>query len=185
MRCPQCGFDTQQGATFCSRCGARLFAPRPAAVREFALDTFRPSLWYYANSFVSAGVVIVIGAYVLAVSMEKASTENLWPIGFAIIGAGVLIFIVSIIRTRSITWRLTSDRLIEQRGILARSRREMELADIRSVEVNQRVMQRALGLGDVTIASAASADFAIRMNDIGNPEGAAEVIRRARLKRLA
>lgn len=185
MRCPQCGFDTQQGSTFCSRCGARLFAPRPAAIREYALDTFRPALWYYANSFVVAGVVIVAGACALAWSMEKASRESLWPLGFAIVGVGVLNLFVAIVRTRTITWRLTSDRLVEQRGILARSRREMELADIRSVEVNQRVMQRALGLGDVTIASAASADFAIRMHDIANPQGAAETIRRARLKRLA
>jgi uncharacterized membrane protein YdbT with pleckstrin-like domain len=179
MRCPQCGFSTQQGSAFCSRCGARLFAPRPAAVREYALDTFRPSLWYYANTFVVAGVVIAFGAYLLYANHDQ------WQAGFAVMGLGVLIFIGAVIRTRSISWRLTSDRLIEQRGILARNRREMELADIRSVEVNQRVMQRALRLGNVTIASAASADFAIRMHDVPNPETAAETVRQARLKRLA
>ena len=61
----------------------------------------------------------------------------------------------------------------------------MELADIRSVEVSCRVMQRMLGLGNVTIASAASADYAIRLHDIRDPENAAETIRKARLKRLA
>ena len=44
MRCPQCGNDNQQGAAFCSRCGTRLFAPKPSAVREYALATYRPSL---------------------------------------------------------------------------------------------------------------------------------------------
>jgi uncharacterized membrane protein YdbT with pleckstrin-like domain len=179
MRCPQCGFDTQQGSTFCSRCGARLFAPRPSAVREYALDTFRPSLWYFANSFVGAGVVIAFGAIVLY------QNHDLWKPGFAVIGAGVVMLVAAIIRTRSISWRLTSDRLIEQRGIIARARREMELGDIRSVEVTQRVMQRALRLGDVTIASAASTDFAIRMHDVANPAAAAETVRQARLKRLA
>jgi uncharacterized membrane protein YdbT with pleckstrin-like domain len=185
MRCPQCGFDTQQGSAFCSRCGARLFAPRPSAVREYALDTFRPSLWYFANNFVGAGVVIVFGAYVLSISVRSSGDQNPWPFGFAIIGLGVVMLIVAIIRSRSISWRLTSDRLIEQRGIVARRRREMELADIRSVETTQRMMQRALRLGDVTIASAASTDFAIRMYDIANPGAAAETVRQARLKRLA
>jgi hypothetical protein len=46
-------------------------------------------------------------------------------------------------------------------------------------------MQRAMGLGDVIIASAASADYAIRLYDIPDPEGVAEMLRRARLKRLA
>jgi uncharacterized membrane protein YdbT with pleckstrin-like domain len=89
------------------------------------------------------------------------------------------------IRARSLNWSLTSDRLIEKRGIVASRRREMELADIRSVEVDQRVFQRMFGLGNVTIASAASADYAIRLNDIYDPDNAAETIRKARLKRMA
>ncbi len=89
------------------------------------------------------------------------------------------------VRARTINWSLTSDRLIEKRGLVASRRREMELADIRSVEVAKRVFQRMFGLGDVTIASAASADYAIRLNDISDPDHAAETIRKARLKRMA
>jgi uncharacterized membrane protein YdbT with pleckstrin-like domain len=56
---------------------------------------------------------------------------------------------------------------------------------MRSVEVSQRFFQRLIGLCDVTIASSASADYAIRLNDIRDPESSAETIRLARLKRLA
>ncbi len=62
---------------------------------------------------------------------------------------------------------------------------EIELADIRSVEVDQRFIQRLLGLGNITVASAASADFLIRLEDISNPDAIAEQLRQARLKRLA
>ena len=179
MRCPQCGNDTQQGAAFCSRCGARMYAPKPAAVREYALAQFRPSLWYYANGFLFGGVLIAIGAVLLYRKVEPIQA------GFAVIGVGALTFIVTMIRARTISWSLTSDRLIEKRGLLASRRREMELADIRSVEVSKRVVQRMVGLGDVTIASAASADYAIRLNDIGAPDETAETIRKARLKRMA
>ncbi len=179
MRCPQCGNDTQQGAAFCSRCGARMYAPKPAAVREYALAQFRPSLWYYANGFITGAVLIAIGATLLYYKREPIQA------GFAVIGVGALTFIVTMIRARTISWSLTSDRLIEKRGLLASRRREMELADIRSVEVNKRVGQRMIGLGDVTIASAASADYAIHLNDIGAPDEAAETIRKARLKRMA
>jgi membrane protein YdbS with pleckstrin-like domain len=47
------------------------------------------------------------------------------------------------------------------------------------------VFQRLFGLGDVTIASAASADYAIRLHEIQDPDNAAETIRKARLKRMA
>jgi len=179
MRCPQCGNDTEQGAAFCSRCGTRMFAPKPAAVREYALALFRPSLWYYANGFLIAGVFIAFGGRLLYVKFQPPQ------VGFALIGLGILIIIVTMIRARTVSWSLTSDRLIEKRGLIASRRREMELADIRSVEVTKRVMQRMIGLGDVTIASAASADYAIRLHDIFDPDNAAETIRKARLKRLA
>ena len=42
-----------------------------------------------------------------------------------------------------------------------------------------------LGLGNVLVASAASADFMIRLEDVVNPDEVAETLRRARLKRLA
>lgn len=179
MRCPQCGNDTQQGAAFCSRCGTRMYAPKPAAVREYALAQFRPSLWYYANGFLIGGVFIAVGGRMLYVKVQPIQA------GFAIIGLGVLTFIVTMIRARTVSWSLTSDRLIEKRGLIASRRREMELADIRSAEVSKRVFQRMIGLGDVTIASAASADYAIRLNDIYDPDNAAETIRKARLKRMA
>ncbi len=179
MRCPQCGNDTEQGAAFCSRCGTRMFAPKPAAVREYALALFRPSLWYYANGFLVAGVLIALGGRLLYMKQDPPQ------FGFVLIGLGILIIIVTMIRARTVSWSLTSDRLIEKRGLIASRRREMELADIRSVEVTKRVMQRMIGLGDVTIASAASADYAIRLHDIFDPDNAAETIRKARLKRLA
>ena len=98
--------------------------------------------------------------------------------------AALIFGLVSIVRSHT-SWSLTSDRLIERRGFLARRRREMELADVRSIEVDRSLTQRMLGLGNVAVASAASADFMIRLFDIPDPERVAEILRQARLKRLA
>ena len=98
-------------------------------------------------------------------------------------GCGLIFGMVSLAR-RYTSWSLTSDRLIERSGLLARHRREMELADVRSIEVDRSLFQRMVGLGNVAIASAASADFMIRLWDIPDPERMAEILRQARLKRL-
>ena len=179
MRCPQCGFDPAPGAMFCSRCGTRLFAPKPAAIREFVLLKVRPSLWYCANFFIVGLLVTAFGGRTLYVQY------NLWHIAFALMALGVVIFVSGLVVNRSVDWSVTSDRIIERRGVLATNRREMELADIRSVEVSQRLLQRMLGLGDVTIASAASADAIVRLNHVAKPGQVAETVRQARLKRLA
>jgi uncharacterized membrane protein YdbT with pleckstrin-like domain len=177
MRCPQCGFNAEDLAAFCSRCGARLHAPQPAAQREFALIRIFPSWWRFTGSFVVAALLFA-GAIVMAAKGLRREAAVAIALSF-------VVAIIAILVRRSTSWSITSERLIENRGLLLSRRREIELADIRSVEVNRRLIQRLLGLGNVLAASAASADFLIRLEDVVNPDDIAEMLRKARLKRLA
>ena len=179
MRCPQCGLDAVQGATFCTRCGARLFSPRPAAQREYALVRIFPSWWHFTREIVLAFALACAGLYVLLAAPID------FRIGVGVIAAAVLIIASATVRRRNTSWSLTSDRLIERRGLVASHRREMELADVRSIEVDRSIAQRLLGIGNVMIASAASAEFMIKLWDVPDPERVAEILRQARLKRLA
>lgn len=179
MRCPQCGFEAQPQATFCSRCGTRLYAPRPSAVREYALVRVLPSWWHFTRSILLALILLAAGVYVLG----RARPD--WRPGAALIALGALRFLFIVMERRNMSWSLTSERLIERRGVLSRHRRDLELADIRSVEIDSRFMQRLVGLGDVVVASAAQADAVIRLRDVPDPEEVAEMLRQARAKRLA
>jgi uncharacterized membrane protein YdbT with pleckstrin-like domain len=179
MRCTQCGFEAVQGATFCSRCGARLFSPRPAAQREYALVRILPSWWHFFREITLAVGLVCGGLFILI------ATQVDFRIGLGLIAAAVLMLTLATLHRHYTNWSLTSDRLIERRGLLATHRREMELADVRSIEVDRSFSQRLLGIGNVMIASAASADFMIRLWDVPNPERVAEMLRQARLKRLA
>ncbi len=179
MRCSQCGVEAAAGAAFCSRCGTRLFFPRPESRHEFALSRIMTSWWTYAGSFVTAGVLVAMAAAALV------SRQPLRPVSAALFALAVLIVVAAILTRRGIDWSITSERLIERRGLLSQSRREVELVDIRSVEVTRTFAQRLLGIGSVVVSSAASADYLIRMQNVGNPDEIAETIRKARLKRLA
>jgi uncharacterized membrane protein YdbT with pleckstrin-like domain len=178
MRCSQCGFESAPNVTFCSRCGTRILMPRPETRHEYALTRILPSWWHFTGSLVLIAILTVGGVCLLAVPHGGPA---LAPVLFAL--AGLLLAMVSLAR-RNTSWSLTSDRLIERSGFLARHRREMELADVRSIEVDRSLFQRMVGLGNVAIASAASADFMIRLWDIPDPERMAEILRQARLRRL-
>jgi len=167
------------GAAFCSRCGTRLSAPRPAAQREFALLRVWPSWWEFARPIIMALLVIGAGVFLLFTRRQAwSAVPILWMVG-------ILILILTAIARRRLSWSVTSERLIERRGMLASRERHMELADIRSVEIDRRAWQKLFGLGDVIVASAASAEFSIRLNGVPDPLAIAEKIRQARLKRLA
>jgi uncharacterized membrane protein YdbT with pleckstrin-like domain len=152
--------------------------PRPETRHEYALTRILPSWWHFTGALVLTAILAVAGVTVLVVPHRGPA---LAPVLLAL--AGLLLGMVSLAR-RNTSWSLTSDRLIERSGLLARHRREMELADVRSIEVDRSLIQRLLGLGNLAVASAASADFMIRLWDIPDPERMAEIVRQARLKRL-
>jgi membrane protein YdbS with pleckstrin-like domain len=178
MRCAQCGFESTSGAAFCSRCGSRMMQPRPAMVREFAVTRLFPSWWRFSGSIFLALVLLGLAVQIFF------TKPSMWRGAPAFVVASGAVFGLAWIARRSLSWALTSGRLIERRGLVSTRRLEMELADIRSVEVNRTLLQKLTGIGTVTVASAASADFAIRLEDIGEPDRIAEAIRQARLKRM-
>lgn len=179
MRCAQCGFEAVAGAAFCSRCGTRLFTPRPADRREYALTRVLPSWWHFTRSLILATVLLIVG---LAVFFSGASGG---PASGAIVaGVGLIVLGMTAMTRRATSWSITSERLIERRGLLTSRRRELELADIRSVEVDRRLTQRILHLGNVVVSTAASNDAVIRLEDVADPEMVAEIVRQARAKRL-
>lgn len=137
-----------------------------------------PSWWHFVRELLVATGLLGGGLYLLG------GQGNLRAGGLLLAGGAAIFGLTSVARRHS-SWSLTSDRLIERRGTLTTRRREMELADVRSIEVDRSLGQKLLGLGTVTVASAASAEFLIRMNDVPNPEQLAEMLRQARLKRLA
>jgi membrane protein YdbS with pleckstrin-like domain len=179
MRCPQCGSDSAPNAQFCARCGTRLYEPKPADKREYALMRVHPAWWHFIGAILFSCVLVVAGFAV------RFKDPNLWSVSLLLFAIAIAHLAMTALRRHFISWSLTSERVIESKGLLARHRREMELADVRSVDVEQRFMQRAMGLGNIIIASAASADYAIKLYDVPDPEGVAETLRRARLKRLA
>ena len=154
--------------------------PRPETRHEFALSRILTSWWTYAGSFISSG--ILLGLAIVATAARRTGGT---VIALAVFILAVLIVVAAIISRRTTSWSVTSERLIERHGFLSQTRREVELADIRAVEVSRSFSQRMFGLGTVVVSSAASADYMIRMQNVSNPDAIAETIRQARLKRLA
>jgi membrane protein YdbS with pleckstrin-like domain len=137
------------------------------------------SWWHFAREFVMAFAMCAGGLFLLGESLGHRLLGSLLVLG------SIILVGLAVCACRGIRWSLTSDRLIECRRLLASSRQEMELIDVRSIEVNRSPAQRLLGLGTVAVASAASVEFLIMMSDIRNPQQVANMVRQARLKRLA
>ncbi len=83
--------------------------------------------------------------------------------------------------TIGVRYELTSQRLRIIRGLLGRSYQEIELVRVRDTAVSQRMGERALNIGDITIYSNDPSDPEIVLHNVKKPMEVREMIRKATL----
>ncbi|MGD0057825.1 MAG: PH domain-containing protein [Verrucomicrobiia bacterium] len=84
--------------------------------------------------------------------------------------------IIAWCRRRSVVLRIYPGRITLERGLLSKSYRELIVRDIRSVEIDQSLLARLVGIGDLTISSAARVDADEEIEGIPNPKAVRDLI---------
>jgi uncharacterized membrane protein YdbT with pleckstrin-like domain len=72
--------------------------------------------------------------------------------------------------------RIYPGRITLERGLLSKSYRELIIRDIRSVEIDQSLLARVIGIGDLTISTAARVDADEEIEGIPNPKAVRDLI---------
>ena len=106
----------------------------------------KPILPYYIFS----GLILMVGAYLL-------TAENTKNYGYACLALGVLIDIYAALKHIALlSTRLTieGENVHVDSGFLTKARRSMPLRKLGDVHMEQSVVQRILGLGDLSISAA-------------------------------
>ena len=84
--------------------------------------------------------------------------------------------IVAYFRRGATVLRIFPARITLVRGLLSKCYRDYHPRDIRSVDVDQSFLQRIVGIGDLTISTAATAEGVEQMKSIPDPKGLRELI---------
>ena len=90
--------------------------------------------------------------------------------------SSVLMLIAIIIMICCTHYRVTTHRIIIKTGFLAKSQKEIWIRDMRGASLAQGLWQRIVGVGDISIGTAATAEAEIRMFGVKNPNAAVELI---------
>lgn len=77
--------------------------------------------------------------------------------------------IVAWLARRSVVLRVYRGRVAIERGLLTKSYREFQVADIRSIDVDQSLIERIVGVGTITLSTAASVDASERIVGLPHP----------------
>lgn len=136
--------------------------PRLLTDGETLVKQFHPH-W---RTYLPAGSLALL---VLAVSVLLPTGSARPYVLLAGVAVSLAIGVYATIRRVSVIYALTSHRLVWRQGILRRTGVEIPLEQINTVSFSQRLLERALGYGDLVIESA-GANGESRLTDIPDPQ---------------
>ena len=84
--------------------------------------------------------------------------------------------IIAYFRRASTVLRIYPQRVTIERGILSKCYQDINPRDIRSIDVDQSFLQRLVGVGNLTLSTAATVDAAEEVNSIPDPRGVRDLI---------
>jgi membrane protein YdbS with pleckstrin-like domain len=144
------------------------------ATKEKTLLETHPGAWVSFGDYVLGTVLIVPFFWTLA-CVHPFFPWTIWIAlaGLACIGRGLAAQCCT-------TYTVTSRRVIVERGFLSSRRTEILIRDIRNISCEAGVAERLLGIGTVSVGTAATGGMEIRMPGIPSPQTVANVIDRLR-----
>ncbi len=84
--------------------------------------------------------------------------------------------IIAIFRRNATVLHIFPDRIRLTRGLMSRCYRDYKPRDIRSIDIDQTLLQRMVGIGDLSISTAATSEASEQMKSIPNPQAVRDLI---------
>jgi uncharacterized membrane protein YdbT with pleckstrin-like domain len=76
----------------------------------------------------------------------------------------------------AIVLQIYPDRIHLERGLMSKCYRDYNPRDIRSIDIDQSFFQRLVGIGDLTISTAATVEAAEEIDSIPDPKSVRDLI---------
>lgn len=150
IHCPECNKQISDKAQACPECGY----PVAAAVASGAQPTpSRPEE--------------------LLAEFRPSWWNYFWHLFFFFL---IVPLIVAIIQRKATVLRVYTNRITLERGIASKCYKDFMIRDIRSIDVDQTLGNRMVGIGTITISTAATVDAAETISGISDPQGVRELI---------
>lgn len=100
-----------------------------------------------------------------------------WAFFGLLVFAWLLIpWLIAWLRRRSVLLRVYEDRVSVERGIVTKSFREFFIRDIRAIDVDQGVWGRIVGVGNITISTAATVEADETLCGLPDPRGIRDLL---------
>lgn len=166
--CPDCLTLISKRARTCPHCGAPLIEPEKNEIRSTANFAIHEDLSEEKEIMVCHPSVM---NYLVGILLGLLT---------CVILIGFLILLYVWINIHYTSYRITTQRIIVRQGWIAKYQNEIWIKDMRGANLVQGIWQRIIGVGDISIGTAATAGAEICMKGIANPQKVVDQINKLR-----
>ena len=203
MYCSRCGQEVDESGRFCKHCGARLERDAqdgpsrdtpvgsveqhedvpaydvPRVIRpdmlekgeKVVFESHPSKMGTFFNHVATAAVLVVLGFFLLV--------RFNWSILAAIpIFVALIVFLVGYLKWRSVTYVLTSKRVLVLRGILDKEVYENRLSRVQDIRMKISLRQRLYNCGDIYLTTAGTSAVECLWQDIPDPRKKEALLRK-------
>ncbi len=153
INCPECGKQVSTAAKACPGCGF------PVAEKVAQGEVESQTAGQPANE--------------LLVEVRPSCWNFFWHWFFFFL---IVPPIIAWYRRASLVLRVFPNRITIERGVFSKCYQDYLPRDIRSIDIDQSFLARMVGIGDMTISTAATAEASERLEGIPDPKGIRELI---------
>jgi hypothetical protein len=154
INCPECGKSVSTAATACPNCGF------PVAEKAGDKAESQPGSEGPASNEVLAEV-------------RPSWWGYFWYLFFFWL---IIPPIVAWFQRGATVLRVFPNRITIERGLFSKCYQDYHPRDIRSIDIDQSFLQRMVGIGDMTISTAATVEAADHLNSIPDPKEVRDLI---------
>ena len=168
---------------------ARTAVVHDPAKDEEVLRVIHPAmLRNHPLSFMTIGLLLLVGLAGLLKSMtgnaelvlndgEIMGASALRMVSLILCAIAALLYFVWWLKIITTTLTVTSERTRFSHGIISRHTSEVLHRDVKNLQIEQNILQRMLGVGDVAISSSGQDTLEIVAHAIPKPQAVAELVR--------
>jgi hypothetical protein len=154
INCPECGKEVSTAAKACPVCGF------PVAEKV-------------AQGEVGSQPIDETAADELLAEVRPSCWNFFWHWFFFFL---IVPPIIAWYRRASLVLRVFPNRITIERGVFSKCYQDYLPRDIRSIDIDQTFLARMVGIGDITISTAATAEASENIEGIPDPKGIRELI---------